>query len=105
MTEKFDVLRGREATAVLENEAFKAAMQGMKDAVIQNWKECPVAGAAGFAVADATDLTALTALPGAALLAAVLPGLAFDVRVMPCSPCCMWRNDSASRAALPLSPP
>lgn len=42
MTDKFDLLRGKEAAAVLENEAFKAAMQGLKDAVIQNWRECPV---------------------------------------------------------------
>jgi urease accessory protein UreF len=42
MNDKFDVLRGREAAAVLENEAFKAAMQGLKSAVIQNWRECPV---------------------------------------------------------------
>jgi hypothetical protein len=42
MTDKFDVLRGKEATAVLENEAYKAAMQTLKDAVIQNWKDCPV---------------------------------------------------------------
>lgn len=42
MSDKFDLLRGKEAAAVLENEAFKAAMQGLKDAVIQNWRECPV---------------------------------------------------------------
>lgn len=42
MTEKYDILRGREASVVLENEAFKAAMKGLKEAVIQNWKECPV---------------------------------------------------------------
>lgn len=47
MTDKFDVLRGREASAVLENEAFKAAIQGLKDAVIQNWRDCPVRDAQG----------------------------------------------------------
>ena len=27
---------------VLENEAFKAAMQGLKSAVLEQWKQCPV---------------------------------------------------------------
>lgn len=42
MTEKFDLLRGKEAAAVLDNEAFKAAMAMLKESVMQNWKECPV---------------------------------------------------------------
>ena len=42
MNEKHAVLRGREAVAVLENEAFKAAMTGLKTAVLDQWKQCPV---------------------------------------------------------------
>lgn len=42
MNEKHDVLRGREASAVLENEAFKAAMAGLKSVVMEQWKQCPV---------------------------------------------------------------
>ena len=42
MNEKQQVLRGKEAAQVLENEAFKAAMQGLKSAVLEQWKQCPV---------------------------------------------------------------
>ena len=42
MNEKHDVLRGREASAVLENEAFKVAMIGLKSMVLDQWKQCPV---------------------------------------------------------------
>ena len=42
MTEIQQVLRGREAAQVLENEAFKAAMQSLKTAVTEQWKQCPV---------------------------------------------------------------
>jgi hypothetical protein len=42
MNEKHAVLRGREASAVLENEAFKAAMDGLKTVVLDQWKQCPV---------------------------------------------------------------
>jgi len=42
MNEKHDVLRGREASAVLENEAFKSAMGSLKTAVLDQWKQCPV---------------------------------------------------------------
>lgn len=42
MNEKHDVLRGREASAVLDNEAFKAAMAGLKSVVLEQWKNCPV---------------------------------------------------------------
>ena len=37
-----DVLRGREAQAVLDSEAFKLAMQQMRDSVTEQWKACPV---------------------------------------------------------------
>ena len=42
MNEKQQVQRGREAALVLDNEAFKAAMQGLKSAVLEQWKQCPV---------------------------------------------------------------
>ena len=42
MNEKLYVLRGREASAVLENEAFKTAMSGLKSTVLEQWKQCPV---------------------------------------------------------------
>ncbi len=42
MNEKHAVLRGREASAVLENEAFKAAIAGLKAVVLDQWKQCPV---------------------------------------------------------------
>lgn len=42
MNEKHDILRGKEAAMVLENEAFKAALVAMKTAVIDQWKQCPV---------------------------------------------------------------
>ena len=42
MTEIQQVLRGREAAMVLENEAFKAAMQSLRTAVTEQWKQCPV---------------------------------------------------------------
>lgn len=42
MNEKHEVLRGREASAVLENEAFKSAMASLKSAVLEQWKSCPV---------------------------------------------------------------
>ena len=41
MTDK-DVTRGREAQAVLDNEAYKRAMQMMRDAVMEQWKACPI---------------------------------------------------------------
>ena len=42
MNEKLYVLRGREASAVLENEAFKTAIGGLKSTVLEQWKQCPV---------------------------------------------------------------
>ena len=37
-----DVLRGKEAQAVLDNEAFKAAMGCLKSSVQEQWKTCPI---------------------------------------------------------------
>jgi hypothetical protein len=42
MNEKHAVLRGREASEVLENEAFKTAMNSLKTVVLDQWKQCPV---------------------------------------------------------------
>ena len=37
-----DVLRGKEAAMVLENEAFKAAMDSLRGSVIEQWQSCPI---------------------------------------------------------------
>ncbi len=37
-----DVLRGRDAQMVLDSEAFKSAMAGLKSAVMDQWKTCPI---------------------------------------------------------------
>ena len=42
MTDHKEVLRGKEAQAVLDNEAFKAAMANLKSSVQAQWKECPI---------------------------------------------------------------
>lgn len=42
MTDHKEVLRGKEAQAVLDNEAFKAAMTILKESVQAQWKECPI---------------------------------------------------------------
>lgn len=42
MSEHQTVQTGKEASAVLENEAYKQAMKVLRDQVIQQWKECPV---------------------------------------------------------------
>ena len=42
MTDHKEVLRGKEAQAVLDNEAFKAAMASLKASVQAQWKECPI---------------------------------------------------------------
>lgn len=42
MTPRTEAQRGVEATQVLENEAFKAAMQSLKTQVIEQWKSCPI---------------------------------------------------------------
>lgn len=41
-TDHKDVLRGKEAQAVLDNAAFKAAMAGLKSSVQEQWKTCPI---------------------------------------------------------------
>ena len=41
MSEK-EVLRGREAQAVLDNEAFKQAMDSLKTSVLEQWKAAPI---------------------------------------------------------------
>ena len=42
MSDHKDVLRAREAQAVLDNAAFQAAMDTLKTSVQQQWKECPI---------------------------------------------------------------
>ena len=59
MSDHKDVLRGREAQAVLDSEAFKAAMQQMRDSVTEQWKACPIRDTQGqvllFQLAKLTD--------------------------------------------------
>ena len=42
MSDHKDVLRAREAQAVLDNAAFQAAMASLKTSVQQQWRECPI---------------------------------------------------------------
>ena len=42
MTEQQTVHRALEATQVLDNPAYQEAMSSLKEAVIQQWKDCPV---------------------------------------------------------------
>lgn len=47
MNEKTYVLRGKEASMVLENEAFKTAIATLKTSVLEQWKNCPVRDSEG----------------------------------------------------------
>ena len=42
MTDNQVVQRGIEAARVLESEAFKEALNSLRESVIAQWKECPV---------------------------------------------------------------
>lgn len=42
MNERQDVNMGRSAAEVLENQAFQEAMRLLREAVVTQWKECPV---------------------------------------------------------------
>lgn len=42
MNDRQDVNMGRSASEVLENQAFQEAMRLLREAVVQQWKECPV---------------------------------------------------------------
>lgn len=42
MTDYQTVHRSIEASQVLDNQAYKDAMQSVKDQVVQQWKDCPV---------------------------------------------------------------
>lgn len=42
MTEQQVTTRSHAAQEVLNNEAYKAAMEALKSSVVQQWKECPV---------------------------------------------------------------
>jgi len=47
MTDNDTANQGREAADVLENPAFKAGIQAMRNEVIQQWKSCPIRDAEG----------------------------------------------------------
>lgn len=42
MNDQAIALKGREAAQVLDNASYKQAMQTLRDAVVNQWKECPV---------------------------------------------------------------
>ncbi len=42
MTDRTDVQTGRQAAEVLENPAYQEAMRVLREAVVMQWKECPV---------------------------------------------------------------
>lgn len=42
MTEHETAQRGKEAAQVLDNPAFRQAMDALKSSVIAQWKDCPV---------------------------------------------------------------
>lgn len=42
MNEQLEVLRGKEASMILESEAFKIAMSTLKSSVLDQWKQCPI---------------------------------------------------------------
>lgn len=42
MTEHQTALRGREAQQVLDNPAYKQAMETLRNAVVSQWKDCPI---------------------------------------------------------------
>jgi hypothetical protein len=42
VSERQEAQTGLEAAQVLDNEAYKAAMQSLRDQVIGQWKECPI---------------------------------------------------------------
>ena len=47
MTDNEAANLGREAADVLDNQAFKAGIQAMRNEVIQQWKSCPIRDAEG----------------------------------------------------------
>ena len=47
MTEHQTSLMGRDAQLVLDNAAFKLAIETLKDSVYKQWRECPVRDAEG----------------------------------------------------------
>lgn len=42
MTEQQTVELARKASDVIDNEAYKQAMAGLKAQIVAQWKECPV---------------------------------------------------------------
>lgn len=47
MTEQQTALMGRDAQIVLDNAAFKLAIDTLKESVYKQWRECPVRDAEG----------------------------------------------------------
>ena len=37
-----EVLLGKDAQAILDNAAYKTAIKALKDAVVDQWKDCPI---------------------------------------------------------------
>lgn len=37
-----EVLLGKDAAAILDNAAYQTAIKALKDAVVEQWKECPI---------------------------------------------------------------
>lgn len=42
MSDQLEILRGKEASMILESEAFRIAMSTMKNSVLEQWKACPI---------------------------------------------------------------
>ena len=47
MTDRQDVNQGRAASEVLDNPAFKEALQLLREAVVQQWREHPISDKEG----------------------------------------------------------
>lgn len=50
MTNNELVTRGFEASQVLDNPAFKLAMDNMKNEIVSEWKKCPIRDKEGQAI-------------------------------------------------------
>ena len=57
MTEQQTVQRAQEASLVLDNPAYQEAMGQLKEAVVQQWKDCPVRGREGQLLLQLAKLT------------------------------------------------
>ena len=57
MTEQQTVQRAQEASLVRDNPAYQEAMGQLKEAVVQQWKDCPVRGREGQLLLQLAKLT------------------------------------------------